>query len=167
MFRALSMAVVLVALAGPAAAQAEWEGARAAFFGVTFLDTSHEGELNPPRADEAARLALVEAYLVEAFEARGIELVDLAPVADDLALIVNPAECYGCDLRMAERLGARYAIVSEVQKVSNLILAMNVVVKEVATGAQVRALAVDIRGNTDDSWLRGMRYIVERGIFKE
>jgi hypothetical protein len=167
MTRAPLAAALLLALAGPAAADDPWRGARAAFFGVTFLDTSHEGELNPPREDEAARLALVEAYLAEAFEERGIVLVDLAPVAEDLALIVNPAKCYGCELRMAERLGARYAIVSEVQKVSNLILAMNVVVKEVATGAPVRALAVDIRSNTDDSWLRGMRYIVERGIFKE
>jgi hypothetical protein len=67
---------------------------------------------------------------------------------------------------MAQRLGADYAVVSEVQKVSNLILTMNVVVRDAETGAQVRARAVDIRGNTDDTWQRGMRYLLRNGIFR-
>lgn len=67
---------------------------------------------------------------------------------------------------MARALGADYAVVGEVQKVSNLILAMNLYVKEVSTGRQIRGQAVDIRGNTDESWQRGMRYILERNIFR-
>ena len=53
---------------------------------------------------------------------------------------------------MAAKLGARYAVTSEVQKVSNLILSMNVVIRDAATGDAVRAYAVEIRGNTDESW---------------
>ena len=44
-------------------------------------------------------------------------------------------------------MGARYAISGEVQKVSNLILSVNLHVRDAATGATVRAGAVDI-------WLR-------------
>jgi Protein of unknown function (DUF2380) len=157
----------LLLLAAPAAADDLWQGETAAFFGVVFLDTSLEGELNGLRPDETARVKLVGDYLADAFAARGLALVDLAPVQAELDLIANPADCFGCDARMAGRLGARYAIVSEVQKVSNLILSMNVVVRDAATGATVRGMAADIRSNTDESWLRGMRYILENGIFRE
>ncbi|MCE6953331.1 DUF3280 domain-containing protein [Cereibacter sphaeroides] len=158
--------LLLLLMAAPAAADDPWQGRSAAFFGVSFLDTSTEGDLNGARADEAARVELVERQAAEAFRARGVTLLDLAPVEEDLGRIRNPAKCNGCDLRMARRLGADYAIVAEVQKVSNLILAMNLYVKEVATGAQIRGQAVDIRGNTDESWQRGMRYILERNVFR-
>ncbi|TKA96959.1 DUF2380 domain-containing protein [Cereibacter changlensis] len=149
----------------PAAAQ-EWQGKTAAFFGVTFLDTSNEGSLNGVRADERARLAMIEEYIAEALRAQGLTLLDLGPVQEELDRTVNPAKCNGCDLRMAKRLGADYTVVSEVQKVSNLILSMNLYIKDTATGKQLRGQAVDIRGNTDDSWTRGMRYILTRNVFK-
>lgn len=165
MVRILSSVLVAAALATSATAQS-WEGAETAFFGVAFLDTSNEGELNGPREDEAARVDLMEAYVAEALTAQGMVLLDLAPVADELARTANPAKCNGCALRMAEKLGARYAVVSEVQKTSNLILSVNIYVREVATGRQVAGQAVEIRGNTDDSWIRGARYILRNNIFK-
>jgi Protein of unknown function (DUF2380) len=166
MLRTLA-ALILSLAAAPATAQDAWQGQKAAFFGVTFLDTSIEGELNGSRADETARVALVEDYIAHTLVEHGLELVDLAPVENVLRLIANPADCNGCDARMADRLGARYAIVSEVQKVSNLILSMNVVVRDANTGAMLRGMAVDIRGNTDESWLRGMRSVLTHGIFTD
>jgi hypothetical protein len=163
----LPASFLLALLATPVAAQDPWSGAKAAFFGVTFLDTSYEGEAQGVRADETARVVMVESQLAAALEEQGLELVPLDPVAAELAHYRNPADCYGCDVRRADALGARYAVTSEVQKVSNLILSMNVVIRDVETGATVRALAVDIRGNTDESWTRGMRYILRNGIFKE
>ena len=38
---------------------------------------------------------------------------------------------------------------------------------DAATGDMARAMTVDIRGNTDDSWTRGMRYILKNGIFSD
>jgi hypothetical protein len=151
--------------AAASAAPVDWQGRTAAFFGVTFIDTSHEGELNGPRVDEAARVEQAEAQIAAGLEERGLELVDLGPVAEELARTANPSDCNGCEVRMARRLGADLAVVAEVQKVSNLILSMNVVVRAAATGEPVRALAVDIRGNTDESWRRGIGYILRNGIF--
>lgn len=151
-----------------AAAQAEmWQGKTAAFFGVHLIDTSTEGEINGVRPDETARTALVENYAATVLEEHGLTLVDLGPVSEALGRVVNPADCNGCAIGMARDLGADYAVVSEVQKVSNLILAMNLYIFDAATGAQLRGQAVDIRGNTDDSWLRGMRYILTRNVFAE
>ena len=46
-----------------------------------------------------------------------------------------------------------------VQKVSNLILNINIQIRDVQSGLIVLTRSVDIRGNTDVSWLRGVRYL--------
>lgn len=164
--------IVLLALSvgSPAAAESPASlrpGAEVAFLGITFIDTSTEGAYFGERPDEAARIDLLEDEVRERFTAEGLVFADLAPVQDQLDTIVNPAECYGCDIRMAQELGSDYVMVGEVQKVSNLILSMNLVVKDGETGEFVRGQSVEIRSNTDDSWLRGMRYILKNNIFKE
>jgi hypothetical protein len=45
--------------------------------------------------------------------------------------------------------GAELAITGTVQKVSNLILNMNIYVREASTGATIAAMSADMRGNTD------------------
>ena len=49
-----------------------------------------------------------------------------------------------------------------VQKVSNLILNMNVVVRDTATGEVVSGKSVDMRGNTDESWSRALDWLVRK-----
>jgi hypothetical protein len=164
----LGLAAALLALPGAAPALEPLDpGASVAFFGVHFIDTSTEGAYNGVREDETARLALLEDSVRQRFIEEGFELVDLAPVAEELERTRSPADCNGCDLRMAERLGADYSLVGEVQKVSNLILSMNLALREVETDRLVRMLAVDVRGNTDESWLRGGRYILNNHFFAE
>jgi hypothetical protein len=51
-----------------------------------------------------------------------------------------------------------------VQKVSNLILNLNVVVRDGATRAPVLAGSVDIRGDTDESWRHGMSYLIRHRL---
>ena len=64
-------------------------------------------------------------------------------------------------------LGAEVAVTGEIQKVSNLILSVNLHVRDAETGATARAGAVDIRGNTDDSFRRGYSYLLRNLIFRE
>lgn len=161
-------AAILLSLPGAASAlEALDPGASVAFFGIHFIDTSAEGEYNGAREDEAARLALLEEAVRERFAEEGFDLVDLGPVAEELDRTRSPADCNGCDVRMAEELGADYSLVGEVQKVSNLILSMNLSLRAVEGDRLVRMLAVDIRSNTDDSWLRGGRYILNNHFFAE
>ncbi|WP_118133514.1 DUF3280 domain-containing protein [Oceanicella sp. SM1341] len=163
--------IALAALVSPLAA-AELgpgleAGAKVAFFGVHFIDTSHEGAVNGPRPDEAKRVADGAAQIEAALHEHGLETLALDPVRAQLDRVVNPADCNGCELRMARELGADYAMVAEVQKVSNLILSMNIVVREPQSGAKVRGISVDIRGNTDESWHRGFSYILRNNIFRK
>lgn len=68
---------------------------------------------------------------------------------------------------MAAKLDAAYVLTGVVQKVSNLIISMNLVMRDVASGEVVRGRSVDVRSNTDKSWLRGMNYILKTSIFKK
>ena len=72
---------------------------------------------------------------------------------------------HGPDL--ARGLGADLAAVGWVQKVSNLILNLNLQVRDVATGQMVAAGTVDIRGNTDESWQRGLLYLLDHRILPQ
>jgi hypothetical protein len=148
-------------------ASAATAGEKVAFFGLTLLDDSLQGAMQGEDPAQIARIAMLEEIVRDRFLAEGYELLDITPVQSDLDRIVNPAKCYGCDTRMATDLGADFSLVGEVQKVSNLILAMNLQLRDAATGDLVRGGVVDIRSNTDESWQRGMRYILKNRIFRE
>lgn len=159
--RAALAAALLLAL--PAGA-AEVPPGTALFFGIHWIDTSTEGAINGPRADETARLAMIEDQIASDLTQRGFTLT--APDPAEVASIRNPTHCNGCDTKLAAAKGLDYAITGEVQKVSNLILAMNLYIRDADSGRTVAAGAVDIRGNNDESWQRGYRYLLKNVIFR-
>lgn len=142
-------------------------GAKLAFFGMHFIDTSTEGAINGLREDEVERIEMVNAFIADYLTERGFTLLDLAPVQKTIDRTMNTADCNYCDVLMARELGADYSVVGEVQKVSNLILSMNIVVRDATEGQYAKGMSVDIRGNNDKSWLRGVRYILKNNIFRE
>lgn len=164
--KALIAALAMAAWPALAAAEVPAPG-RVAFFGLHFNDTSTEGAINGVRADETARTMMATTLVADDFAGRGYVLVPTDLVADKLAKVSNPARCNGCDVAMADALGADYALAGEVQKVSNLILNLNLVLRDARTGDTVRAGSVDIRGNTDESWQRGFRYLLKNIIFRD
>ncbi|MGY9047091.1 hypothetical protein P775_04740 [Puniceibacterium antarcticum] len=161
------LSVLLMFCAGPLLAQGALDQhGSVAFFGIHFTDTSTEGAYFGERPDEAERIVLLEDTVTQAFKEQGFDFMDISSVSEELARTFNPSNCYGCDVRMGEKLGATYILHGQVQKVSNLILNMNLVMRDVTSGEIVRGMSVDIRSNTDDSWLRGMRYILKNNFFK-
>jgi hypothetical protein len=72
--------------------------------------------------------------------------------------------CNGCDVDLARKAGARISVTGWVQKVSNLILNINIVARDVDTGEVISAGSVDIRGNTDQSWSRGLAYLLRNRL---
>jgi hypothetical protein len=159
--------LALLVFAVPALAQDLPPPGRVAFFGVQFVDMSTEGAMNGIRADETARTDMASAYVAEDMTARGFALVPMDPVADRLKAIANPADCNGCDTALARELGADYALTGEVRKISNLILSLELNLRDAESGKMLRAGTVDIRGNTDESWLRGFSYLLRNLIFRK
>lgn len=158
LLRAFAVAACLL----PAAAMAA-EGERLALFDFELVNTS----LEPTRPDEAARLGAMKGLAAAELARQGFEIVDTAPVAAQAAGVRSLRDCNGCELDLARGLGAELAAVGWVQKVSNLILNVNMQVREVASGRLVHAGSVDIRGNNDESWRRGVTYLVNRRLFPQ
>jgi hypothetical protein len=162
----LTAVVLHAVLAAPVASAAE--PARLALFDLELVDSSLEGEMAGADPAEQARLRLVQAELRRSLEKSGrFELVDTAPVADQVAVAGRLRSCNGCEVPIARRLDADLALVGWVHKVSNLILSVNVVIRDVSTRERVFASSVDIRGNTDASWLHGIRYILNNRLLKQ
>ena len=118
-------------------------------------------------ADETARLQSLDRQLHAALAAPGrYEPVDVGPVREELANVRSIRGCNGCELDLARKAGAELAAYGWVQKVSNLILNINVVIEDAKTGQVLKAESVDIRGNTDESWRRGLRYLINERMFR-
>lgn len=133
---------------------------RVAVFDFELIDTSLDGAILGPDKAETARLTKLGGRLRTAFsEAHGYRLVDIAPVEAE-AKSRNLDGCNACAVDLAKRIGADWAVTGTVQKVSNLILNINVYVRRVETGAMIQAMSADIRGNTDLSWQRGLDWLI-------
>src|SRR5215210_4026487 len=143
------------------------EPLKAAVFDLELVDTSQESERGE-RADQTARIALASAELRRLLSESGqLQVVDLAPQAARIRDKSPLSKCSGCVEDLAREAGAELAVSGIVQKTSNLILSFAVEVKEVQSGRTIRAGQVDIRGNTDETWLRGVRWIVKNRLVAE
>jgi len=145
---------------GPALTGAQASLPKVAIFDFEMVDTSLDGAANGPNADESARLASMGNELRRRLSQSGrVDVVDIAPLAAE-ARASNLQACGGCDVRFAHELGAKYSVTGWVQKVSNLILNLNLVVRDTESGKTIWAKSVDMRGNTDESWSRALDYMV-------
>jgi hypothetical protein len=136
------------------------EPPKLAVFDFEMIDSSLQGEVYGKRADEQERLIRTGDQLRKELGQSGkFQIVDISPV-NAAAHQSNLQACGGCDLKLAQQLGADLYISGVVQKVSNLILNVNVYLHDAQTGRLVTAASVDMRGNTDESWSRATHYLV-------
>jgi hypothetical protein len=151
---------LLLAISSPAAA----EPRKVAVFDFELLDTSLQGAVNGPQADEQRRLNDVTEQLRKALVQSGnFVVLDIAPV-NAAARASNLQNCGGCDVQYAQKLGADLVITGLVQKVSALILNMNIYLRDAHTGKLITAMSADFRSNTDESWSRALSYLVRNRL---
>jgi hypothetical protein len=152
--------VLMLLVSSPAPA----DPPKAAIFDFELLDTSLQGEMNGPRADEQRRLKDVTEQVRKALaEAGKFVVLDITPV-NAAAHASNLQACGGCDVQFAHQLGADLAITGLVQKVSALILNMNIYLRDAHTGRVITAMSADFRGNTDESWSRTASYLLRNRL---
>jgi hypothetical protein len=132
-----------------------------AFLGVRLIN-DNEG-LDPTSDAERNRVAALEKQFTSALADSG--QYTIVPVPDDIRVQIAKGQpigaCGGCDVAFGKQLGAERVAWVTVQKVSNLILNMNVYMADVATDKMTYIKSVDIRGNTDESWSRSMKYLLD------
>ena len=159
----LSLFLWMTALAPTFAA----EDRRLAIFDFELYDTSLEGEVRGPDPAEDARLQMITDLLREAFRDEGYEIIDTSEVQQRLATMPKLRTCKGCESRLAREVGADEVVTGFVQKISTLILSLSVSVHDAESGELVRKYNASIRGNTDESWSHGMRYLIRNQLFEQ
>ena len=171
--RVLKALFLLLALVGyVVTAQAAKQVQTIVVFDAGFIDTSLQGEMSPVDPAEIQRVARISEQLREGLQASGCyEIVDPTPQAKAIHTLQNQVsylhDCNNCEIKIAKALQADLSLVAWVQKVSNLILNLNVVIKDVASGAITKTAFVDIRGNTDRTWEHGTGYMLRRRLLTD
>ena len=163
-FRVPVAALALLLAATPVVSAAP----KAAIFPFELNDVSIEGELGGRRADETQRLALATQELRRlATQDAGYELVELSGLEGEIERAAPLYKCGGCEVNIARRVGADLAFTGTVRKVSGLILGLTIQVRDVSNGRLTHVLQAQIRGNTDESWIRGIRWLVKNRLLAE
>lgn len=157
---------VLLARPQPAAAQASATAPRTVAFLGLRLENDNEA-LEPTTAAERSRIDQIAAAFKERLDASGRYKVLLPSpeVAAQIAAGQDPGSCHGCEIAYAKQMGGDLVAWMTVQKVSNLILNMNVYMGDVASNKMTFVHSVDIRGNTDESWIRSLNYLLDNYFF--
>lgn len=161
-----------VAIAGLVCVQA-WAGTPKAIAVMDFEILDDTRQYNTPEVNAAQdkRLKSITAELKQEFSERGLyDVLDNSAVSERIAAITSGQtfyNCNGCELEIGRAMNTDLIAIGWVQKVSNLILNINIEVKDTRTGAVIYGKSVDLRGNTDASWLRGIRYLVDSIVEKK
>jgi hypothetical protein len=138
---------------------------RVAFFGFQLINTSPQ----PTTPEETQRIRMLDDMFQQKLDASGrFRMVSLPPeVRNKVAASAEISNCNGCERDFALEAGADWAAWGTVQKVSNLILNINVYIEDARANKMEFVKSVDIRGNTDQSWQRGLDYIQRHYLFPE
>jgi hypothetical protein len=159
--RAMILSAVAIAFSAVAAGA---ETRSAAVFDFELVDTSGGDPLKAQDAEHQSRVAQTSERLrTRLTESGRYRVVDIAPVMKE-AHASNLQACGGCDVTLADRVGADLSVTGTVYKVSNLILNMMIFVRDAKTGGNVAVMQADMRGDTDESWLRAVDWLVRNRL---
>lgn len=149
------------------AAEAPAGAVTVAVFDFELLDTSLEGEAFGAKSAEAERLVLISDLLRKMLAESGrYAPVDMGPAQAEIEAAGYLRGCNGCEAKIARGLGAARALTGVVQKVSNLILNINLYLRDAESGELLQVMSADIRSNTDKSWSRGVSWLVRNRLLK-
>jgi hypothetical protein len=134
---------------------------RLAFLGV-HLQNDNES-LEPTTGAERNRTAELGKQFTSALAKSGAYTI--VPLTDEIRSEIAQGQavghCGGCEADYGKKLKADRVAWIMVQKVSNLILNMNLYVADAKTDKYTFVKSVDIRGNTDESWSRSLTYLLD------
>ncbi len=150
------------AIASPPAAP------KTAVFPFEIIIEQQMGDLGlPPVASkpEQARLKLVTDELTRLLRETGkYEPLDLAAVNSDIVEQAPFNQCNGCEVEVARKAGAELSMLGVVQKATAMLLNVSIFVRDVEGGTLRRSMAVSIRENSDEGWLRAVRWLVHNRL---
>lgn len=164
--RVLSACVPAAVLAVSATVAGAVEKAAVFPFEIIIEDTLEGIPMANPA--EKKRLQLLTSEVVQLLTGAGVYAVaDNAPLAAEIDKQSPFFKCNGCEVDIAKKLDAEFAITGLVQKGSASAANISMAVRSVATGELVRTAGITVLENTDEGWLRGVRRLVKSRLIGE
>jgi hypothetical protein len=129
---------------------------------LELVDSS--GEATDQRADHERRLVVVRETVARELAARDVyDVVDPGKVQAEIDATRERQylhACNGCELRFAREVGAERVLTGHVRKVSSLVMALWVDIRDAETGRPVVRKVLDFRSDNDRAWQRAALYLV-------
>lgn len=158
-------AVVFGTASGPSSAQPK--STSGGLRSLVVLDFELVDDQNNPLTKEVQQRRLADAtrqLQAELGQRQLYRVVDLRPAQELLGTLRNQQEymyrCDDCAAQVGRVLGVELVMGTWVQKVSELILNLNVQIFDVKADKIIFSKSVDLRGNDDVSWTRAVRFLV-------
>lgn len=153
--------VLLFSLIAALAATPALGAQKAAVFPFDLRDVEQEGELVPQfKQEDLRRLQVVADELKSLMSKDGrYEIVDLSPLKEDIEKAAPFNKCAGCEAELAAKAGAELAVTGFVDKLSDALISLQLFVRDAKSGEVKKAMSAEIRGNTDELWLHGIRWL--------
>lgn len=121
-----------------------------------------------PSPAEQSRLSMAQAELQKLLAASGrYEVVDLSPLSAEITAAQPIYECNGCEVDIAGKAKADLLMTALVDKISETHLSLTVAIVDVAQSKLLGNASVLIQGNTDESWMHGVRWLVRNRLLAE
>ena len=152
----LTLIGLILAITAPAIA-----AQKTAVFPFDIRDAEQEGEVVPVvNAEDLRRLKVVadELKLLLSKDSR-YEVLELSAHAAEIEKASPFNKCDGCEIEIAKQAGADIAVSGFADKLSDALISLQLFVRDVKTGQMTRAMSAEIRGNTDELWLHGIRWL--------
>jgi Protein of unknown function (DUF2380) len=131
---------------------------------LELVDSS--GEVTDQREDHERRLAAARQILASELAARDVYAVvdpaEIQPEIDATRAHQYLHACNGCEVRLAREVGAERVLTGHVRKVSSLVMALWIDIRDPKSGRPVVRKVLDFRGDTDEAWQRATLYLVNQ-----
>lgn len=156
----LSLFMLFALISSSASGQSD-AAKKAVFLGFRFIENAQ-----PMTREEGLRLRKIEnSFIAKLEKADRYEFVMLPDELRERIKVGQPiGECAGCEIDYGKELGVPVVMWGTVQKVSNLILNLNVYIADVDRAEMTFVKSVDMRGNSDLTWEQALNYLVKRYI---
>ena len=162
-YRLLLIVAALVTSSVPSLALQPSAPQKATFLGFRFIPSAE-----PMTAEEGERLLTIEKSFISKLQ--NADKYSFVPVPDEMRERIDEGQpigqCAGCEVDYGKEQGVPVVMWGTVQKVSNLILNLNIYMADVNDEKMIFIKSVDMRGNTDETWEQALNYRVKRYILK-
>lgn len=135
--------------------------AKLAVFDIELDDFSAGGPIAGESPEETARLQRMTSLVRELLAQSGLfEIVDGSASTDQRVRDRWLRKCNGCDADIARELGADFSFVCFFRKVSVMEQVLEIRIRSARTGNLAHVSQTDLRGETDQSWSRALKFLI-------